>query len=1032
MTGHTISNTYTTGYTLTDTAKNPLNISSSASITITGSLAAFQAVLGTYWTIGNGGMITGNYVGVSLAGSGTLANTGHISASQTTSTTGGYSYNKSSHSFTPLSGGVLMGGGGVSNASAAVINGYFEGIALGGGGTVVNAGTILSASTTTGFGIVLTADGSVSNASTGTISAGRYGILTFGSGATTVNNNGVIVSQKGVGVDLFGGGTLTNASGTITGATYGVVMAGTAASTVTNHATIAGQSNAGVDLVGGGTLSNAASGVITGGGIYGVVAHGAATITNNGSIASQTDAGVALRAGGTVTNGTGAVIKGPHYGVVVTTGIGTLTNQGTISATMVSGVLFTGGGYVSNASTGTITGKTFGIEIQVAGGSVNNLGSVSSSAIYATRPFDSAGVDLAAGGTVTNGVTGNIRSTWKGVEIGSTTSSIGGTVLNQGTIFASNIAGNTGAAVWIHGPAQISNAASGTITGGPFGIVTYFQTTVTNYGTISGSQFAVDNSTAGFANRVIDEPGSRFVGTVTGGNTIGSSIVSTLELASTASKGTLTGLGTQFIDFGQVAVDAGASWTLTSTDTIAAGVTLTELGGATVTSTGTLANNGSILIDPSTMTLGGLSGTGSATIAAGSTLDVSGGIASGETIRFGGTGSYLYLGNPGSATGSVTNFDVGEAILLHGVTASSVTYSSGTLTFAGGSFDLSLAAGGTPNVTTTTKGAEFSLLCFCTDTHILTPSGERRVQELAVGDMVTTHRGDARRIEWIGSGKVLATRGRRNAATPVIVRKGALADNVPCRDLRVTKGHSLYLDDVLIPVEFLVNHRSIVWDDRAQEIALYHIELATHDVLLADGAPAESYRDDGNRWLFQNANCSWDMTPRVSCAPVLTGGPLVDAAWRRVLDRAGPRPGMPTMDQPDLHLLVDGQRVDGKARPDGVFVFRLPMPPEEIRIVSRAAVPEELGTSRDPRCLGVALRSVMLWNGPRVRIVEADDERLADGFHMFEPDNGWRWTDGNAALPEILFEGMTGVLTVELHVACTTQYLDDRDASQAA
>ena len=54
-----------------------------------------------------------------------------------------------------------------------------------------------------------------------------------------------------------------------------------------------------------------------------------------------------------------------------------------------------------------------------------------------------------------------------------------------------------------------------------------------------------------------------------------------------------------------------------------------------------------------------------------------------------------------------------------------------------------------------------------------------------------------------------------------------------------------------------MNHRSIVWDDRAQEISIYHVELLTHDVLIADGAPAESYRDDGNRWLFHNANSGW-------------------------------------------------------------------------------------------------------------------------------------------------------------------------------
>ena len=56
-----------------------------------------------------------------------------------------------------------------------------------------------------------------------------------------------------------------------------------------------------------------------------------------------------------------------------------------------------------------------------------------------------------------------------------------------------------------------------------------------------------------------------------------------------------------------------------------------------------------------------------------------------------------------------------------------------------------------------------------------------------------------------------------------------------------------------------MNHRSIVWDDRAQEISIYHVELLTHDVLIANGAPAESYRDDGNRWLFQNANSGWGL-----------------------------------------------------------------------------------------------------------------------------------------------------------------------------
>ncbi len=175
----------------------------------------------------------------------------------------------------------------------------------------------------------------------------------------------------------------------------------------------------------------------------------------------------------------------------------------------------------------------------------------------------------------------------------------------------------------------------------------------------------------------------------------------------------------------------------------------------------------------------------------------------------------------------------------------------------------------------------------------------------------TDGKGQAQPVVWIGVGRVLVTPGRRSAATPVIVRRNALADNVPHRDLHVTKGHSLFIDDVLIPVEFLVNHRSIIWDDQAREVDIYHVELAKHGVLIADGAPAESYRDDGNRWLFQNGNSGWGLPPQPPCAPVLTGGPIVDAIWR-LLDRAGPRPGLPTTADPDLHLLVDGRRVDGK------------------------------------------------------------------------------------------------------------------------
>jgi hypothetical protein len=286
-------------------------------------------------------------------------------------------------------------------------------------------------------------------------------------------------------------------------------------------------------------------------------------------------------------------------------------------------------------------------------------------------------------------------------------------------------------------------------------------------------------------------------------------------------------------------------------------------------------------------------------------------------------------------------------------------------------------------------------------------------------------------VKWVGRGKVLATRGKRTAATPVVVCKGALADNVPNRDLRVTKAHSLYLDGVLIPVEFLVNHRTILWDDRAQEVEIYHVELDSHDLLLANGAPAESYRDDGNRWLFQNANSGWHLPPQEPCAPVLTGGPVVDAVWRRLLDQSGPRPALPLTEDADLHLVVDGVRLDG-ARSEGRVVFRLGGGAGEVRLVSRAASPAELGVARDPRVLGVALRRFEVWQGRRVAVVEADDDRLTDGFHEYEAVCEHRWTDGDARLPEEMFAGFEGPVDVVAHLTGTTQYLVFGEPTKAA
>jgi hypothetical protein len=160
---------------------------------------------------------------------------------------------------------------------------------------------------------------------------------------------------------------------------------------------------------------------------------------------------------------------------------------------------------------------------------------------------------------------------------------------------------------------------------------------------------------------------------------------------------------------------------------------------------------------------------------------------------------------------------------------------------------------------------------------------------------------------------------------------------------------------------------------------------------------------------------------------------VVDAAWRRLLDRAGPRHLPPMTDDPDLYLMVDGQRVDVAKRHGPVRMFRLPNCPRRVVIASRDAAPAELGLARDPRSLGVALRHIAVRRGATLDVLEANDPRLVDGFHDYEATDDLRWTNGSAVLPAALFARFHGGgVEIVLTLAGATRYLDDGRSMAAA
>jgi hypothetical protein len=141
--------------------------------------------------------------------------------------------------------------------------------------------------------------------------------------------------------------------------------------------------------------------------------------------------------------------------------------------------------------------------------------------------------------------------------------------------------------------------------------------------------------------------------------------------------------------------------------------------------------------------------------------------------------------------------------------------------------------------------------CFLRGTRVATPAGEVAVEDLRPGDEILTLNQGRTIIKWIGR-RVLdpKTIERPRDALPVRVRQHALAENVPHRDLLMSPDHSLFLDGSLIPVKLLINGTTIVQEGQDEPFEYFHIELEKHDVIMVEGAFAETYLDLGNRQMF--------------------------------------------------------------------------------------------------------------------------------------------------------------------------------------
>jgi hypothetical protein len=496
----------------------------------------------------------------------------------------------------------------------------------------------------------------------------------------------------------------------------------------------------------------------------------------------------------------------------------------------------------------------------------------------------SSGVDLAAGGLVTNRQ-GHTISGYQGINAGSayygpslTSSAI---VNNLGVVLGGTGARSFGVylgynltpgATVTNGSASDTNALiRGTV--GLYDQVGVFQSvasTITNFATIQGTG-------AGTSGGIEIVKGTQ--ATIVNGSTLDTSALITGAVgvnltgdAQTTIKnfGIIRGTGGTAVILGSASdmlvVEAGASFT-----------------GAVQGAGGSLA-------------LAGDAGTGVLTA-----TNFSGFGA----IAFDAGAKWTIVGGTAALSGTISGFANHDTIDLTGFVAATDTFASNVLTltnaahvsttlniegnFAGNAFLIPGDGGSGTDI----------VLCFAAGTRIATPEGASLVEDLAIGDRVHAHFAGVTPIKWIGSRHVdCARHPDPRLVWPVRVGAGAFGQGQPYRDLLLSPNHSVYIEGDLIPVLHLVNGCSIV-QLPVDEVTYYHLELAQHDLLMTEGLLTESYLDGGDRSNFINGTEAMRLFPDFAsvdvaarwetkgCAPLVIRGPRLEAARRWVNGLAG-------------------------------------------------------------------------------------------------------------------------------------------------
>ena len=158
--------------------------------------------------------------------------------------------------------------------------------------------------------------------------------------------------------------------------------------------------------------------------------------------------------------------------------------------------------------------------------------------------------------------------------------------------------------------------------------------------------------------------------------------------------------------------------------------------------------------------------------------------------------------------------------------------------FNGGSITMQGARADRSSFTTENTG----VVCFTSGTAIRTPHGDVLIDELRVGDFVSTCDNGAQKIRWIGRREIDATALQTDAKLrPVLIPKGVFGAT---RDLFLSRQHAIMIErDHLARAVHLIDLKGVpirIAHGRKQ-VTYFHLMFDAHEVLFAENVPAESF-----------------------------------------------------------------------------------------------------------------------------------------------------------------------------------------------